>query len=448
METETLKALVSKFPRRPGIYEFSDSTGRVLYVGKALSLRDRLTSYYQSDAPIKTQEMVKNAQTVAVVETGSEFTALLLEARLIKLHRPRYNVIFRDDKSYLYIFISLGEEFPKVFLTRRPKTEQFDSGESRFEGAKGEYFGPFPSSGTVRSILKWLRRLFPFCMQKKTGTRPCFYAHLGLCSPCPSAIAKTSGAEYEQLKKNYRLGIFRLKRILDGHLEKVVAELTGEMKELSKDERFEEAAEIKFRIERLSWLLTKPIKTQTFLENPNFYGAHQHEAVESLRQLLVEYGLKLASLEKIECFDISNFAGTSAVASQVVFLGGVAEKDLYRRYRIKIDGRPNDFAMLSEAISRRLKHTEWELPQLLIVDGGKPQVSTIHELLRKEHVSLPLIGLAKRFEKIVLIKDHKLIEIELPRRTPALQLLQQIRDEAHRFAITYHRKVRKKAFTS
>lgn len=447
MDIQSAKKNLKSVPRRPGVYRYFDAFGTILYVGKALSLRDRLSSYFLKNVHPKTAELIKAADHFEYTETGSEFTALLLEAKLIKLHRPKYNVSFRDDKSYLYIFISTKEEFPKVFLTRRPKGDASDASWSVFEGFKGEYFGPFPSAYATRQILKWLRSLFPFCQQKNIGKRACFYSHLGLCKPCPAEIVQTSGEQYQALKKIYRKNISHLTRILEGSISNVSEELEKEMKHYAKNEEFEKAQHVRNQTERLKYLLEEHFRTSVFLDNPNFYVDTQKEATGELREILREQGLMVEPISKLECFDISNFQGHSSVASQVVFVDGVANTDLYRRYRIQLDGKPNDFAMMREAISRRLTHTEWSLPQLLIVDGGKPQVSTIFELLKEKNIQLPLIGLAKRFETIVLVKDGKLIEVKLPRRSPAIKLLQQIRDEAHRFAITYHRKVRGKKFT-
>ena len=434
MEKDSAKRRLTTVPRRSGVYKFKDAKGVVLYVGKALSLKDRLSSYFQKNLLPKTAEMVAKAENFSYIETGSEFTALLLEAKLIKLYRPKYNVIFKDDKSYLYIFISITDEFPKVFLIRKPKN---------LPAHRGAYFGPFPSSSTTDQILKWMRSLFPFCQQQKIGKRPCFYSHLGLCTPCPGQIVKTTGEEYQQLKHTYRQNIFRLKRILEGKIDAVVRDLTREMHSLSKQQAYEEARAIRDRINKLQWLLHQPLKTATFLENPNYYFEEQAMAISTLRSLLGKHGLPTQKLHRIECFDVSTISGVQSVASQVVFIDGIPEKSLYRRYRIREGSKPNDVGMLTEAIKRRLGHPEWELPDLLMVDGGKAQVSVVAKLLRDEQLVLPLLGLAKRFEKIVFLKGTVFSEITLRRKEAALKLLQQIRDEAHRFAITYHRKLRR-----
>lgn len=445
MEKRDFDNIAKELPRRPGIYQYLDEHQDVLYVGKALSLKDRVSSYFQKDVSIKTQEMLKNAVSVRWIETGSDFEALLLEANLIKKHRPKYNVTFRDDKSYLYIFISTAEEFPKIFLTRRPNNmPQSEGSKGTFNGLKGEYFGPFPSSKTTKSVLKWLRRAFPFCTQTRLKSRPCFYSHIGQCKPCPSFIVTQPEPLYSQLKKRYRNNIFHIRRILEGNIQGVRDELQQEMKKLSQAERFEEAQDVHTQLTRFEWILKSPATTASFLENPNFYFDQQKKATDELVSFLQSHQVPITDARRIECFDISTFQGNFSVASQVVFIDGVPEKNFYRRYRIRNDGKPNDFAMLTEAIGRRLKHPEWELPSLLVVDGGKGQVSTIQKLFAQRAITLPLIGLAKQFERLIIPEDGKLFEVSLPRKHEGLKLIQVLRDEAHRFALSYHRLRRNK----
>lgn len=441
---ENVKNRIKEAPKRPGVYLYKNSEGIVLYVGKALSLRDRLYSYTQK-VPAKIAEMLTQAHDLAWIETGSDFEAILLEATLIKKYLPHYNTALRDDKSYLYIFISTGEEFPKVLLARKPKNGSRSRRFETFEGAKGEYFGPFTSAQTTRQVLKWLRRIIPFCQQKRMGKRACFYSHIGLCRPCPSNIIKQPEPLFDQLKKQYRQQIFRLKRILEGNIASVATDLEKEMKKLSREERFEEAAQIRTQLRRLKWLSTQT-NTKHFLENPNFYADSQKQAIDELVRILRENGVAIEKADKIECFDVSTFQGNFSVASQIVFVNGIPEKNLYRRYRIRLDGKPNDFDMLSESLGRRLKHPEWIFPDLFVIDGGKGQVSSAKKTLAAANIKTPVIGLAKQFEKIIVSKDHEFQEITIPKKSEALQLMQAMRDEAHRFAITYHRKRRAEAF--
>lgn len=436
MRKGELQAKVNHFPRRPGVYHFLDEYQNVLYVGKALSLRDRLSSYAEPTLP-KTQKLVAEARDVRIIETGSEFEALLLEARLIKIHRPKYNIIFRDDKSYLYIFISTGEEYPKLFITRRPKLPT-SGRRDVYDSLKGEYFGPFPSAMTTRSVIKLLRRIFPFCQQKGIK-RLCFYSHLRLCNPCPSQIVAASPVSAKILKKRYRKNLLSLANIFRGRLVRVKQDVERDMQKAANILDFETASKKRDQLKQLEYITQPQSSTKEFLTNPNFYFEKQQQASDDLYHILLTHYPDLSQIHHIECYDISHFAGKWAVGSQVVFIEGIPEKSLYRRYRIS-KGNQSDTAMLSEVVDRRLKHREWTYPDLWLVDGGKPQVSALKEVLTEHRLPVHLIGLAKREERVVVITNGILKELNLPRRSESLQLLQQIRDETHRFALSYHHK--------
>ena len=442
--------LIKAWPRRPGVYQFVSADKTPLYVGKALNLKDRISSYFQKDAPAKVRNLLQEAGTLSYIETGSEFVALLLEARLIKLYRPKYNVIFKDDKSFLYVFISTGEEFPKIFLVRKPKAFLFDTGLTydNYEGRRGIYYGPFPSAATAIAVVKLLRRIFPFCQQKRIGKRVCFYAHIGLCDPCPAMIIKADPQTRESLKKKYRANILAIKKIFEGNLGQLQKDLGVEMRKYGRRQDFENAALIRDQLAQLTYVTTAKDTTKVFMENSNFYFERQKQATQELLEILKPFFSGLISLNKIECFDISNFGGSEAVGAQIVFIDGVPEKTMYRKYRIQTKGKPNDFAMLESILTRRLKHSEWTYPNLCVIDGGKPQVSTIVAYFQKKSISIPVIGLAKRFERIVILQNCQFSEIRLSKKSSALKLLQQIRDETHRFAITYHRKRRTLTFAA
>lgn len=446
MSEKNIAAKVKRFPQRPGIYRFKNAAGVIIYVGKALSLKDRVRSYLGTNRTSKTDRLMHEAVDVDYIETGSEFEALLLEAKLIKKEQPRYNVALRDDKSYLYIFISTKETYPKIFTTRKPKAENKQTNNT-FEGMRGEYFGPFTSAGDVRLVLADLRRIFPFCQQKTIGKRACFYSHIGLCRPCPSAIEKMDGSEKKAQQKVYRRNVLTIRRILLGKLPSVTQQIEKEMQSASHREAFEEAALLRNQWRRLI-RLTKPRQlTKAFLENPNFYYERQQKALVELKQLLDTYQQPSTSLKRIECFDISNFQGKFAAGSQIVFVDGIPEKGLYRRYKIRNDGKPNDVESMAQMITRRLRHPDWPRPDVIIVDGGKPQVGRIRSLLHTLRIELPLFGLAKREEILVFPTVlGGFAEVKLERNTAILQLVQQLRDESHRFALKYHRTLRKKAF--
>lgn len=439
---------ISDFPRQPGIYKFLNKKGMAIYIGKALSLKDRVLSYFASDATSRIKLLLSETDRIEFVVTGSEFEALLLEARLIKLFKPKYNVVLKDDKSYLYIFISSKEEFPKIYLTRKPKSFLLAAGSASkiLEGEMGEYFGPFPSANTARAVMKFLRRIFPYCQQKKLGHRSCFYSHIGLCDPCPSRIYKLAEPTRSRMKNIYRRNIYSIKSILDGNISKLKHTLEKEMAILSKDEQFEEAAKVNRQLLQLEYIAMGKDTTAAFLENENFHFDRQKLATENLRSILLIYFPTITTLSRIECYDISNLQGKFAVGAETVFINGIAETSQYRRYKIKTINSPNDSGMLAEILRRRLAHLDWAMPDLIVVDGGKSQVSSAAKTLTELNITIPVVGLAKRLEYIVLWSAGNFIEIKLSRRDNALKFLQQMRDETHRFVISYHKTYRAKAF--
>ncbi len=350
----------------------------------------------------------------------SEFEGLLLEASLIKKYQPKYNVRLKDDKSPLYIKIT-EEKFPRVFPARKN------------EGG----YGPYPQAKTVRTILKFLRRIFPYRSCKKIPKKPCLYFHLKLC---PGVCINQS----EKDKKNYQKTIKHLKNLLERKSSKVIKELKKEMNKSAENEEFEKAREIRDKVSQIEWLIQKRHLVDEYLENPYL--------LEDIRQRELKEVKKILNLKKIpkriEGFDISNILGGKASGGMVVFLDGEPEKSLYRRFKIKTEEKPNDIAMIKEVISRRLKHKEWEMPNLILVDGGKGQVKGAMEILRLFRLKIPVVGLAKKLEILIFPKIEpnesklKFKEIKLPNDSLALNLLKRIRDEAHRFAHLYHLKLR------
>lgn len=271
--------------------------------------------------------------------------------------------------------------------------------------------------------------------------RPCFYSHLGLCNPCPSQIVAVSPVTAKILKKRYRKNLFTLVNIFRGHLGRVKQDLQSEMRKAATGLDFETASKKRDQLKQLEYITEAQSSTKEFLTNPNFYFDRQQQASDDLYHILQTYYPVLPQIHRIECYDISHFGGKWAVGSQVVFIDGIPEKNRYRRYRI-IKKSKSDTAMLTEMVNRRLKHREWPYPDLWLVDGGRPQVSTLIKVLRVHQLPVHLIGLAKREERMVVITSGALREISLSRHSEALKLLQQIRDETHRFAIAYHRKRR------
>lgn len=431
------QASLKNLPQSPGVYIFKDRQGIVLYVGKAINLSRRVKQYFSGRDAIgeKTRVLVSQIALIETHTVPSEFDALLLEASLIRKFMPKYNVISRDDKSPLYIVITLDEPLPRVVFLRK-------SDLPKEVPRKRAIFGPFQSGRTARALMRTLRRIVPYCLEKQRTGRPCFYTHLGLCDPCPSVIANMpNGWEKKQNIVLYMRHMRELRDILSGKSTMVLRAMDKEMRGLAQDGNFEKAAHIKRQIQGLYDLITRKFDLSAYVTNVHFMEELESEELGSLLALLQEYFPNLTKLERIECIDIANIAGREATGSLVVLTRGIPDNSEYRRFRIRMPHVPNDVAMISEVVTRRLKHSEWPYPDLLVVDGGKPQVRAAMEALT---VSLPIIGLAKRLEEIVLLKDGKFRTIQLPLTNPAIHILQKIRDEAHRFARRYHHLLRTK----
>ncbi|KKR49781.1 MAG: excinuclease ABC subunit C, excinuclease ABC subunit C [Microgenomates group bacterium GW2011_GWC1_41_8] len=417
---------LTNIPVTPGIYQFLNNEGEILYVGKAINLKNRVKSYFQKNllSP-KTQQLVKQIKTIKTVKTESEFDALLLEAKLINSLQPKYNITWRDDKHPLYIKIT-PEEFPKIQTVRRE------------DDKKSVYFGPFPSATTVRQTLKFLREIFPYCSEKRIGKRPCFYSHIGLCDPCPNDIASRIGSDYQEGLKRYRNNIFMIRKVLEGKAPSVVRQLQKYMKQYSNNSEFEQAAQVKHQLDKIEYLRQMRTPVREYMKNPNLYDDMRQEELSELASVLGQ-----TSLSHIEGFDISNIQGTHATGSMVTFIDGEPEKSYYRRFKIRLKNTPDDTFMMHEMLLRRLAHEDWPYPDLIMVDGGKGQINAARHAMHLTNISIPLIGLAKRLEEILVPQQNDTFKtIRLPESSKALHLVQRIRNEAHRFANTYHRKLR------
>lgn len=379
----------------------------------------------------KTTALVSQIKRIRTTLVESEVEALLLEAYYIKKYNPKYNIRLTDNKAYVLVRITAKDTYPKVLLARQ------------MDDPRSVYFGPFPSSSTVKFVLRTLRKVFPFQSIMNHPNRICLYNHIGLC-PCPPVN------DSKALQQAYRKNIRSMIAVFEGKSQKIMRELERQRDMLSKNEDYEAAALLQKRITSLSYI-TQPIhRPQEYDVNPNLRIDLRQEEMDSLQAILQANGCPVMSVSKIECYDISNIQGTNATGSMVVFVNGEKESSLYRKFKIRRDNKPNDFAMMEEVLTRRLKHTEWEYPGLIMVDGGKGQVSSAMEVLQTKKIHIPLIGLAKREETIVVPlfdEAHQLQfkEVSLPKDAKALHLLMRVRDEAHRFAITYHRKLRSKA---
>lgn len=542
MLTDKLQSL----PDNPGVYLMKNSEGKIIYVGKAISLKNRVKSYFQNKKhdSAKTRALVKNIADLDYILTDSELEALILECNLIKKYRPKYNICLKDDKTYPYIKIT-NEDYPRVIVSRKKQKD----------GAL--YYGPYTSVTSLRSTLELIRKIFPYrsCNQKVfKNERPCLNAHIKRClAPCVGRITKD---EYQQIIKGVKL-------FLEGKQESLVDKLEKDMEEKSMNLEFEKAAQIRDQIKSIKAVIEKQkivtdgidnqdvialargfgqvcvqvftirngklIGRENFFLNASeknsrgeiyeFFLKHYYSeqdfipkeilieqlgedkeiiaewltkrkgskvtlkvpirgerkdlvdlvgknALEALQQeekiiaqkksmtedavLELQQELDLKELPlRIECYDISNTQGTESVASMVVFCDGKPKKEEYRRFKIRTVEGPNDFLSIYEVINRRFKNARENnekfssLPNLVIIDGGKGQLGEARKAMKEQGYSyIPTYGLAKKEE--LLFREDLDDPIYLPRDSKSLYLVQRIRDEAHRFAITYHRTLRGK----
>lgn len=537
MNSELTEKLLH-LPDKPGVYLMKDDQGRIIYVGKAIVLTNRVRSYFQSSRnhSSKVQAMVARIADLEYIVTASELEALILECNLIKKHRPKYNIRLRDDKTYPYIKVTTNEEFPRLYSTRRVQKD----------GAR--YFGPYTNAGAVHEVLKLVRKLFPLrSCRTLTARRPCLEYHIKRClGPCSGLV--DAGA-YQSMIKEVCL-------LLEGRSDAVVSHLRKRMEAAAEQLNFEQAAKLRDQLAAVKKVTEKQnivtgagdqdaiglarsalgtcaqvffIRSGKMVGRDHFLltGSEQEEDEAALAAFLKQYysqavfipkevllplevaeqhvlsdwlsqlkgsrvavetpkrgtkksiitmandnaaivlseqetkikahsaqtmgamtdlgeylGLEVVP-ERIECFDISHIQGAETVASMVVFEGGMPKKEDYRRYKLQtVEGKPDDFKSMQEVVGRRYKDAEQPDPNLIIIDGGKGQLSSALEIIRSSGLDVPVIGLAKEFEHIFREGDSD--PLILPRHSQALYLIQRIRDEAHRFAITYHRKLRSK----
>lgn len=425
---KSLDQKIKSAPKKPGVYIFKDKQGRPLYIGKALNLQSRL-SYYKGrkkNRNFKTKKFLKQSQSLTWVRVASELEAILLEINLISQLKPKYNIIWRDDKRPLYVLIS-KEKFPKVTTGRLPKISQR-------KPFKGSFYGPFPSGYKLKFILKRLRRIFPFCSCKNPN-KPCLFQDLKLCHPSPATI-KT-----EKDRQLYLKQIRLLRLFLRGKISRVVKLLTKEMKNKSREKEYEEAALIRDQLQAIENLLGKRPAISAYLTQTSL-----EPQLAKIRLLNLKRLLGIGNLKRIEGYDVANLGGEFATASLVVFENGLPNSSLYRRFRVKMPSLANDPGMLAHVVDRRLDHPEWPLPQVILLDGGRGQLNQVKNVLAKRRVTPTLIGLTKKEETLILPFQNAWRNLSLSSDHPALNLVQAVRDEAHRFATSYHKLIRKKGF--
>lgn len=406
------KEAIKKFPDSFGVYLMYDCSGAVIYVGKALSLKKRVSSYFlKNQNSVKTQILMATVDRIAYQKTRSEYGALLLEAKLIREYKPRFNISLKDDKSFPVIKITRCA-FPRVTIGRRKKGEK-----------NIDYFGPYTSAKLLRLALDFLRKSFPFRSCRKFPKKTCLYYDLHLCpGPCQGKVGEKEYVEIIRaledflMKKDYEL----------------IEELSLDMRKLSKVERFEEAAKTRDKLEALSLLAS--IKKAGSLK-PRLYETD-----------FQELGLTKVP-DRIEAFDISNIASHQAVGSMVSFYKGKPNKSDYRRFKIKTVFKINDYAMIQEIVRRRVTRLVEEsakMPDLMVIDGGRGHLEAAISVLKDLKVAIPVVSIAKNEELIYTAMRQE--SVRLDRSSEALRLIQRLRDEAHRFALTYHKILRKKKF--
>ena len=535
---DELAEKLAHLPGKPGVYLMKDEQGRIIYVGKAIVLQNRVRSYFQASrnhSP-KVLAMVARIVDLEYIVTASEMEALILECNLIKKHRPKYNISLRDDKTYPYIKVTTKEAFPRLYATRRVQKD----------GAR--YFGPYTSAGSVHEVLRLMRKLFPLrSCRTLTSRRPCLEYHIKRClAPCAELV---DAATYAEMIKEVCL-------LLEGRSDAVARSLRQKMMAAAEDMEFEQAAILRDQLAAVEKITEKqnivtgagdqdaiglarsalgtcaqvffirsgkmigrdhfllsgteqeedevvltafikqyysqaafiprevllPMKVEeqellgdwlsqvkgsrvgvetpkrgtkkdivimadnnaaiVLSEQEMKIKAHSAQTIEAMADLGRYLGLEKPP-ERMECFDISHIQGAETVASMVVFEDGMPKKEAYRRYKLEtVEGKPDDFKSMQEVVGRRYKDKEQPLPNLIIIDGGKGQLSSALAIIRGMGLEVPVIGLAKEFEHIFREEDKE--PLILPRHSHALHLIQRIRDEAHRFAITYHRKLRSK----
>ena len=421
---------IKNLPSSPGVYIYRNIEGEIIYVGKAINLKKRVSQYFSRDDALgpKTATLVSQIDSIETRVVGSEIEALILESSLIKKYLPKYNSLMRDDRSYLYIVIT-HEELPIIYSIHKSGLP-----------LNADIFGPFPSASDVKSLLKTIRHIFPY-YTKKHSKIECLYCHLGLC-PGPN-VSKVS----------YKKTINKIKKILNGKFSLLKRQLIHEMNIHSKLQKYEQSIVIKKQIESLDYIVNGWKNISNLFTEINLDDDISSRAVIELQTTLKPY-LSINKLHRIECYDISQFGNKYFVGSMTVAIDGKLDHSQYRQFKIgntslrgfakqsRGEILANDAFMIREIVYRRLKHLEWGTPDLIIVDGGKPQVSSV-SLLKSEKLlsDISFIGLAKKFETIVIKKGEKYIEINLPENSSALNLLKNLRNEAHRFANRYRKKL-------
>lgn len=354
-----------------------------------------MRSYFQSPVKLetKTAKLVSEINSIEHIEVGAEIEALLLEAKLIRKLLPPYNIDLRDDKSPYYIHLT-SEEYPRPIINHIKNKS---------------IAGPFLNRHVPSKILRQFRKIAPYCTAPRNSQKPCFHSHLGTCSPCP--------ATKDQI--GYQKNITKLKSLLRGNLKPVKASLISQMDLLSSSQNYEQAARIRDQIKNLDYLLTPSVPVDEYIVNPNLISDLREQSIQSLK-----FVLNLESLARIEFYDNAHLQGTAPTSAMTVAVNGEIMPRLYRHFTLHTK---DDVSMMREVLTRRLKHVDWPTPDLIVLDGGLPQLSIVNW-------DIPTVGLAKK-EEILYTKTG---QIKLSKDNPGLKLIMRLRDGAHRFSRRLH----------
>lgn len=417
------KEKIEKLPKKPGVYIFKKGK-EFLYIGKAANIKERVKNHFLQPT-YRDNLFINQVSKIDYFKTNSEIEALILEANLIKKYRPKYNIVWRDDKNYFFVGIT-NENFPRVFITHQPQL-------------KTKCIGPFIDGKALKQTLKILRKVFPYRGCKTLPRRPCLWYQLGRCpAPCllRSALAKQIPSAPSRIKDECKRNAKNLIKILRGKKKQTLNDLKKEMKAASALQDFEKAAKIRDQISAFEKIIANAKIFEPFL--PKKTKTDWFKTQKILQKIFKTE----KEISRIEAYDVSNIQGKLATGAMATFIDGEPNKNFYRKFKIRISGKPNDIAMLKEILARRLQHLEWLYPDLVLIDGGKAQLNVAQLTINNQRLTIPVIALAKKKNELYVEGRKKPVLLKnLPREI--FNLILQLRDEAHRFAISYHKQLRK-----
>jgi excinuclease ABC subunit C len=420
------KKKLSELPKTSGVYSFFNAKN-LIYIGKAINIQNRVKNHFQQPS-YRDRLFMDKVDKIGYLPTNSEIEALILEANLIKRYQPKFNVVWRDDKNYFYVAIENNKDgIPFIYITHQPNPKPYT--------LNPVYIGPFVEGTALKKTLRFLRRVFPYYTVKKHPKTKCTYCHLGLCPRLFEARLASPFGEAADLIAEYKNNIKKLILILKGKRNAVLNSLKKEMKALSAEKKFEKAGKIRDRIYNL-----QQVMSHTNIINTTKVGGTS-DVPPTLNKIL---GIN-KKIYRIECYDVSNIQGKQATGSMVVFIDDAPNKNQYRKFKIKMKNEPNDIAMLKETLQRRFAHPEWKYPEVILIDGGIAQlniaIKTKNEKIETRDIKV--ISIAKRNKDLYIEGKKGFVPLKtLPQEI--YNLILQLDDEAHRFAIAYHKKLRKK----